>query len=190
MTAVDDRRVHEAFENLEVPEGFKAELIRGEIVMMAGPDKVHNRIVQAVQDQIPSAGWDRLQTQDVAFPGQDSEPQPDLVVLEVGADDGPGRLVPAGAVTLLVEVVSKTSVHRDYVEKRSIYAAGGVPAYLIIDPFEAKCLVLSEPIGSGVSADYQSERTRKFGDSVPLPWVSIDLDTSRFGTLPPLGATP
>jgi Uma2 family endonuclease len=186
MTAVDDRRVREAFENLEVPEGFKAELIRGDIVMMAGPDKVHNRIVQSVQDQIPSGRWERLQTQDVAFPGENSEPQPDLVVLEIGADDGPGRLVPSPAVTMLVEVVSKTSAHRDYVEKRSIYAAGGVPVYLIIDPFEAKCVVLTEPTGTGLAADYQSERTRKFGDLVTLPIVGIDLDTTAFATLPRL----
>lgn len=190
MTAVDDRRVHETFENLEVPEGFKAELIRGVIVMMAGPDKVHNRIVQSVQDQIPPDRWERLQTQDVAFPAEDSEPQPDLVVMEIGADNSPGRLVPGPAVTMLVEVVSKTSVHRDYVEKRSIYAAGRVPVYLIIDPFAAQCLVLTEPTGTGLSADYQSKRTRKFGDPVPLPIIGIELDTSRFGTLPPLTAAP
>ncbi|WP_225821246.1 Uma2 family endonuclease [Streptomyces naphthomycinicus] len=190
MTAVDDRRVQEAFENLVVPEGFKAELIRGEIVMMAGPDKVHNRIVQSVQDQIPSDRWERLQTQDVAIPGEDSEPQPDLVVMEIGADDSPGRLVPAPAVTMLVEVVSRTSAHRDYVEKRSIYAAGAVPVYLVVDPFAGKCLVLTEPSGTGLTADYQSERTRKFGDPVRLPLVDIDLDTSRFGTLPPFAATP
>ncbi|WP_380285088.1 hypothetical protein [Kitasatospora purpeofusca] len=36
MTAIDDRMTG-IFENLEVPEGFKAELIRGEFVMAAGP---------------------------------------------------------------------------------------------------------------------------------------------------------
>jgi hypothetical protein len=41
-----------------------------------------------------------------------------------------------------------------------------------------------------MSADYQSKRTRKFGDPVPLPIVGIDLDTSRFGTLPPLTVAP
>ncbi|GAA1155475.1 hypothetical protein F4556_004877 [Kitasatospora gansuensis] len=45
MTAVDDRMIT-IFENLEVPEGIKAELIKGEIVMMAGPDRVHNFIVE------------------------------------------------------------------------------------------------------------------------------------------------
>ncbi|MEV7283921.1 Uma2 family endonuclease [Streptomyces sp. NPDC093252] len=190
MTAVDDRQTHEAYENLVIPEGFKAELIRGEIVMMAGPDKVHNRIVQSVQDQIPADRWDRLQTQDVAFPELNSEPQPDLVVLELGADDSAGRLVPAPAVTLLLEVVSRTSANRDYVRKRALYAAGRIPVYLIIDPFQAKCVVLSQPSGDGLTADYLDEHSRKFGDPVWLPVVDIELDTSRFGTLPPLTLVP
>lgn len=187
MTAVDDRLITDAakvFEDLEVPEGFKAELLRGDIVMMAGPDRVHNRIVLSVLDQIPRERWERLQTQDIAIPGESSEPQPDLVVLELGSEPGPGRLIPAPAVTLLLEVVSKNSAVADYGIKRSMYAAGHVPAYLIIDPFEAECLLLTEPAGSGEDADYKVERRAKFGESVRLPGLDVDLETGEFGTLP------
>ncbi|GAA1169592.1 Uma2 family endonuclease [Streptomyces hebeiensis] len=187
MTAVDERpitRAAKTFEDLDVPEGFKAELLRGDIVMMAGPDRVHNRIVQTVQDQIPHDRWDRLQTQDIAIPNEESEPQPDLVVLERGAAEGPGRLIPAPAVTLVLEVVSRTSGDRDYGEKCSMYAAGRVPAYLIIDPMEQLCMLLTEPAGEGESADYQVERITDFGDSVPLDMLGIKLDTSEFETLP------
>ncbi|MFD8966479.1 Uma2 family endonuclease [Streptomyces sp. NPDC059568] len=192
MTAVDEgpitraTRAAKTFEDLEVPEGYKAELLRGDIVMTAGSDRVHNRIVESVQDQIPHRSWNRLQTQDIAIPGEDSEPQPDLVVLERGAVKGPGRLISAPAVTLLLEVVSKTSVDRDYGEKRSMYAAGKVPAYLIIDPMEQQCVLLTEPAGSGEAADYRVERTTKFGDPVPLDLLGVELDTSKFGTLPPV----
>ncbi|MGZ9930903.1 Uma2 family endonuclease [Streptomyces sp. NC-S4] len=187
MTAVDDRLITDAvraFEDLEVPEGFKAELLRGDIVMMAGPDWVHNLIVLHVQKQIPLAGWYPVQTQGIAIPGESSEPQPDLVVVEHGAFDGPGRLVPAPAVTLLVEVVSKNSANADYGIKRSMYAAGRVPAYLIIDPFEAECLLLTEPARAGEDADYTVERRVKFGEPVPLDVLGIKLDTGEFGTLP------
>ncbi|MFE2169591.1 Uma2 family endonuclease [Streptomyces sp. NPDC059447] len=187
MTAVDDRLITDAakvFEDLEVPEGFKAELLRGDIVMMAGPDRVHNRIVLSVLYQIPRERWESLQTQDIAIPGESSEPQPDLVVLELGSQPGPGRLIPAPAVTLLLEVVSKNSAVADYGIKRSMYAAGQVPAYLIIDPFEAECLLLTEPAGSGEDADYKVERRAKFGESVRLPGLEVDLDTGEFGTLP------
>jgi len=187
MTAVDDRRMTEFFESLEAPEGIKVELLRGEVVMMAGPDWVHNKIVLSVQVQIPYARWDALQTQDIAIPGEASEPQPDLVVIERGAFEGPGRLVPAAAVTLVVEVVSKTSVDRDYGRKRSIYAAGRIPGYLIIDPMEAQCVLLTEPQGKGDEADYMVERIVAFADPVPLgDLLDIKLDTGEFRTLPPL----
>ncbi|WP_317621018.1 hypothetical protein [Streptomyces sp. CBMA123] len=49
MTAIDDRMTG-IFESLEVPEGFKAELIRGELVMTAGPDMVHNILLGVTLD--------------------------------------------------------------------------------------------------------------------------------------------
>ncbi|MEV7871991.1 Uma2 family endonuclease [Streptomyces sp. NPDC088124] len=187
MTAVDERPITDAariFEDLEVPEGFKAELLRGDIVMTAGPDRVHNSIVESVQDQIPRKIWRRLQTQDITIPGETSEPQPDLVVLERGAEEGPGRHIPAPAVELLLEVVSKTSVDRDYGVKRSMYAAGRVPAYLIVDPMAARCVLLTDPVGTGEKADYRTARTYGFGEPVPLPMLDVELDTSEFETLP------
>ncbi|WP_244414836.1 Uma2 family endonuclease [Streptomyces hygroscopicus] len=184
MTAVDERRMTELFENLEVPEGIKVELLRGEIVMMAGPDLVHNRIVRSVALQLPSDRWEWLMTQDIDILSEQSEPVPDLVVLEHDAGPESGRLLPSEVVTLLVEVVSKNSVDRDYGIKRSIYAAGKVPAYLIIDPVVGHCVLLTEPVGDGDEADYTVQRITKFGDPVPLELLGIELDTSGFGTLP------
>ncbi|MFJ6606784.1 Uma2 family endonuclease [Streptomyces lydicus] len=183
MTAVDERRMTELFENLEVPEGIKIELLRGEIVMMAGPDLVHNRIVRSVALQVPSDRWEWLMTQDIDILSEHSEPVPDLVVLEHGAGPDSGRLLPSAAVTMLVEVVSRTSVQRDYLLKRSIYAAGRVPVYLIIDPVMGQCVLLTEPAGSGDEADYAVQRITKFGDPVPLPLIDVELATGEFGTL-------
>ncbi|MEW9518641.1 Uma2 family endonuclease [Streptomyces tubercidicus] len=184
MTAVDERRMTELFENLEVPEGIKMELLRGEIVMMAGPDLVHNRIVRSVALQLPSDRWEWLMTQDIDILSEQSEPVPDLVVLahDVGPDSG--RLLPSQVVTMLVEVVSKNSVDRDYGIKRSIYAAGKVPAYLIIDPIVAHCVLLTEPAGAGDEADYTVQRITKFGEPVPLDLLGLELETGEFGTLP------
>ncbi|MCN9239515.1 Uma2 family endonuclease [Streptomyces sp. RY43-2] len=188
MTAVMDRPmttdVVEFFENLEVPEGYKAELLRGEIVMMASPDLVHNDIVEAVLDQFPRREWRRLQVQAVAILQETSEPLPDLVLVERGVGPRSGQLMPSEVVTMLVEVVSKTSVERDYSIKRSIYAAGKIPAYLIIDPIMAHCVLLTEPTGAGGEADYEVQRVTKFGDSVPLETLGIKLDTSEFETYP------
>ncbi|WCN01238.1 Uma2 family endonuclease [Streptomyces sp. M92] len=182
MTAVDERGMTKYFEELEPPEGVKVELLRGVIVMMASPDIVHNMIVADVQDQVPRQRWSRLQTQDVDILDEASEPVPDLVVLGRDLMPASGRLLPCQLVTMVVEVVSKSSVHQDYLTKRSIYAAGEIPVYLVLDPIMAQCVLLTKPTGEGEEADYLTQEIVKFGDRLPLEALGIDLDTSEFGT--------
>ncbi|MEU6350620.1 Uma2 family endonuclease [Streptomyces sp. NPDC047072] len=182
MTAVDERGVAEFFEGLEPPDGLKVELLRGEIVMMASPDLVHNVIVMLLGRQIPIDSWYALQTQDVDLLEEASEPVPDLVVVDPDVLPTSGRLLPAGLITMVVEVVSKTSVHRDYDIKRSIYAAGKVPAYLVVDPIMAQCVLLTRPVGKGEDADYQRQQVTKFGAPLPLEELGLELDTTGFGT--------
>lgn len=184
MTAVDERGMTRFFEEFEPPEGVRVELLRGEIVMMASPDLVHNMIVEDVLDQIPRKQWARLQTQDVDIIDEASEPVPDLVVLKRDATPESGRLLPSEVITLVVEVVSKTSAVRDYLVKRSIYAAGKIPAYLIIDPIMAHCVLLTLPVGEGEAADYTAQMKLDFGHRVPLDMLGIGLDTGEFGTFP------
>ncbi|TWG00101.1 Uma2 family endonuclease [Kitasatospora viridis] len=172
------------FENWEPPEGVKAELLRGEIVLVGGQDVVHNLAVTEVQNGIPDARWHRVTTQDVLIPSDGSEPQPDLVVCDRGAVAGAGRAVPASAVTLVVEVVSRSSVDRDYRTKRHLYAEGGIPAYLIVDPLRGGCVLLSEPRtdAPGGEPDYLLERSAGFGDPLPVDVLGLILDTSEFQT--------
>ncbi|MFF7351446.1 MULTISPECIES: Uma2 family endonuclease [Streptomyces] len=184
MTAVDERGVAEFFAGFEPPDGLKVELLRGEVVMMASPDLVHNLIVMLLGRQIPLEHWYSLQTQDVDIVDEASEPVPDLVVVAPEILPASGRLLPAGLITMVVEVVSKTSVERDYSVKRSIYAAGGIPVYLIVDPIMAQCVVLTRPVGKGENADYQRQQITKFGAPLPLEDLELELDTTEFGTFP------
>ncbi|MGR6970331.1 Uma2 family endonuclease [Streptomyces cynarae] len=184
MTAVDERGMTKYFEEFEPPEGVRVELLRGEIVMMASPDLVHNMIVEDVLDQIPRKRWSRLQTQDVDILDEASEPVPDLVVVEREVRPASGRMIPSRLITMVVEVVSKTSVQRDYEIKRSIYAAGMVPSYLIVDPIMAQCVLLTRPVGKGEDADYRRQEITKFGAPLLLEDLGLELDTSEFGTFP------
>ncbi|KMS67774.1 MULTISPECIES: Uma2 family endonuclease [Streptomyces] len=184
MTAVDERGMARYLDEFEPPEGVKAELLRGVIVMMASPDLVHNLIVLHTQRQMPLERWYPLQTQDVDIAGESSEPVPDLVVLSPDVLPSSGRLLPSRLITMVLEVVSKYSVHQDYVVKRSIYAAGKIPAYLVVDPIMAQCVLLTKPAGQGEDADYLSQEIVKFGDPVPLEVLGAELDTSEFGTSP------
>ncbi|PZF85946.1 Uma2 family endonuclease [Jiangella anatolica] len=62
--------------------------------------------------------------------GDHDEVRPDVVVADVAmAETTP---IPVGALALVVEVVSPSSVLRDTVTKRALYARAGVPAYWIV----------------------------------------------------------
>jgi hypothetical protein len=139
-------------------------------------------IVADVQGQVPPQRWARLRTQDVDIADEASEPVPDLVVLARALLPQGGRLLPCQLVTMAVEVVSESSVHQDYVVERSVYAAGGIAAHLVIDPVMAQCVLLTKPEGQGEDADYRSREIVKFGDRVPLEALGIELDTGDFGT--------
>jgi Uma2 family endonuclease len=107
---------------------------------------------------------------------------PDLVVVRRDPLPGSGRLLPSGLMTLVVEVVSRTSVIRDCTVKRSIYAAGKVPAHLVVDPIMAHCVLFTVPAGDRDDADYQAQPTVKSGDPLPLDMLGLDLHTGEFGT--------
>jgi Uma2 family endonuclease len=179
---MNDQRVIKLFEELEPPEGIRAELLRRTIVMTPSPDLVHNENVTDVVDQIPRTRWARLQTLYVDMFDDVSAPMPDVVVVARGAGPREGPLMPSEVVTALVEVVSTRSVDRDYGVKPSIYAAAKVPAYLIVDPVMAQCVLLTEPTGQGERADYRCRRITKFGDLTPLEPLGVELDTSEFAT--------
>lgn len=65
-----DQGIEEYFAEFEPPEGFRAELLRREILLSGGTDIVHNRIVSEVIGQIPRDRWHGFATQHLAFPGR------------------------------------------------------------------------------------------------------------------------
>ncbi|MEU3555685.1 Uma2 family endonuclease [Streptomyces fragilis] len=135
---------------------------------------------EAVQDQIPRSRWRRLQTQNVTILAEASQPQPDLVVIERGIGPRHGSLMPCEIITMVVEVVSRTSVERDCGVKRSVYAAARIPAYFVIDPIMGRCVLLTEPTGDAERADYRGQRITKFGDRTPLDPLGLELETEEF----------
>ncbi|MER7842777.1 Uma2 family endonuclease [Kitasatospora sp. NPDC096077] len=162
-------------EELDVPEGVRAELISGEILLSLSSDMTTNLIVASLIHQVPHELWYRLTKQDLAYWGCGSRLQPDLVVLESAAID-------VAVAAMVVEVVSGASSLRDYYSKRGLYAEAGIPAYLIVDPGEAVCVLLTEPSRETLAGepDYLSMRTSLFGEVVPVGALGVDLMTSEF----------
>lgn len=126
--------------------GFRSEIVEGNI-MMSPVKPHHNETIWSLwstfKAQLPK-DWGL--TSDVAFLFDDRhELCPDLALIPQEEIDKNLGKYPADLIELVVEVVSASSVRNDYQTKDRVYAARGIPNYLIFDPYEAHCTTLWNP---------------------------------------------
>ncbi len=172
----DEDDLLEAFLALETPEGFKAELIEGEIVVTPPPDGDHEMAIGRIVKQI-----NRMALEELEHAGNKG-----LIVPT-------GRFIPDGTFTredalrgreswskpdgvLLVLEVTSSRPQKDREQKRRGYAAAGIPLYLLVDRQREQVVLHSEPR----HGDYTITASAQPGDPLTLPKpFGFDLDTSR-----------
>lgn len=107
----------------------------------------------------------------IDFPGHLNGFACDLVALaEEAIKDARGHLRYED-LELVVEVISQGTGANDYGPKKQVYAAAEVPVYLIVDPYQGKCHVYSEP-KEGV---FLTEMSFAFGQPVDLTRTPVGL---------------
>jgi Uma2 family endonuclease len=175
----------EGFLALETPEGFRAELIDGEIVVTPPPDGDHEDYIELIMNQVY-----RQSRTDMQFSGNkglklrsgggcpknhvipDGTFAPRKLRLYRGADPW----MPCDGVALVLEVTS-TKPRADREAKRRCYAGGGIPLHLLVDREASQITLFSDP----EEGDYRQLCTLPFGKALTLPEpFALDLDTSDF----------
>nr|WP_269781600.1 Uma2 family endonuclease [Nocardia bovistercoris] len=177
----------EGFYALEPPEGFRAELIEGEIIVTPPPRGDHESIIASINRQVIKGS-----AVDVDFSGNKgllldkgglcvkNHLIPDGVFVPVRAYRGEGSWMPVDKVLMVVEVTS-TKPERDRKSKRYCYARGGVPLYLLVDREIHSVTLFGEPGGAGDLIDYRQEVRVPFGKPLDLPSpFALTLDTAEF----------
>jgi Uma2 family endonuclease len=174
--SVQDDLCQVAEQAAAVFEGFKIEVVGGQVVMTPQSD-IQSWTIRRVQNSAEAAGIaeERL-VSDVLinFPGEPPR-APDVAILEDGAT------APYSYEDLLVavEIVSTPDDDNDYSVKLRQYARFGVPTYVIIDPFRAKCTVLTRP----KDTEYASSEGYAYGETLPLQLSdgsAVRIPTDRF----------
>ncbi|WP_329127696.1 Uma2 family endonuclease [Streptomyces sp. NBC_01465] len=175
----------EGFLALDTPEGFRAELIEGEIVVTPPPDGDHEDYIGLIVTQVI-----RKSLTDMQFSGNkglklrsgggcpknhaipDGTFAPTALRLFRGAESW----MPCDGVALVVEVTS-TKPRADREDKRRCYARGGIPLYLLVDREASSLTLFSDPEAD----DYRQHCTLPFGKplSIPDPF-GFDLETAAF----------
>lgn len=171
------------FLSLETPEGYRAELVDGRIVVTPPPGGNHEHCIALIIDQIVTSSATRMHvsaTKGLVLPavaGQDMV-IPDLTVApwELGLFRGaPPWMRPSG-VEMVVEVTSSLP-DNDRNAKRRSYAAARIPLYLLVGRDDKTVTLFSGPTRD----TYVTTTTVPFGESLDIPKpFAFTLDTSDF----------
>jgi Uma2 family endonuclease len=173
----------EAFLSLETPEGYRAELIDGEIVVTPPPSGNHERCITRLVEQVlrnSAMPMDFSGNKGLVLPGTDGGPHviPDITFAPRTLDlflDAPSWMPPSG-VAMVAEITS-SSPNRDRDAKRRAYAAARISLYLLIDREQKQVTLFGDPL----RADYTTMSIAAFGDGLRLPApFSFTLATGDF----------
>ncbi|WP_328538150.1 Uma2 family endonuclease [Streptomyces sp. NBC_00344] len=177
----DERTLDGMFEWLEpTPEGFKVEIVGGNIFMSPQRD-THWDIILDVVEQLRAVYPRKRVKSDVRidFPGRLNGFASDVVALVDGAvKDAKGRWRYQD-IEFVAEVISEGTAANDYGPKKAAYAAAGVPVYLIADPYTGKWHLHTLPKDDG----YHGTVTLDFGYQVDLTGTVLGL-TLQTGDFP------
>lgn len=137
------RKTVEDFLNL--PEGSRAELIDGDLLMSPSPRSRHQDAVGSLFRRLAdfvarhTLGKVYVAPFDVYLPSGDIV-EPDILYVAAARLEIVQDWV-RGAPDLVIEVLSPESIDRDRMVKRDLYAQNGIGEYWIVDP-EAKAVEL------------------------------------------------
>lgn len=141
---MDAAKVLEEYYTIEdiynLPQGKRAELIDGEIYMMASPSTIHQRLVMALSNRIynyidsKQGSCEVFPSPFAVFLNADNEIylEPDISVIcdkSKITDEGC-----KGAPDWVIEIVSQSSKRMDYYIKLFRYCTAGVKEYWVVDP--------------------------------------------------------
>ncbi len=159
---------HRIIEAGVLTENDPVELLEGWIVAKMPHKPSHDATIdqtdEILRGKVPT-GW-RLRIQS-AITTDDSEPEPDLVVVLGPASRYAARHPGPQDIALLIEVADSSLAH-DRDAKGRLYARAGIATFWIINLVDMQVEVYSEPSGPIANPGYRQHQTYRTGEVIPL----------------------
>ncbi|MFF3502417.1 Uma2 family endonuclease [Streptomyces sp. NPDC003247] len=171
-----DEVLWQAWKAMELPEGYRAEIIEGAIEVSPTGRYSHSQIIFLLREALGDhlRGGDFAVRNDTNVIHEGSAWVPDLFVVardpeRYVTDDGLG--LTAAGVRAVFEVTSpgKRSLERDRVRKRREYARAGIPVYVLVDDYDGQGAVTLFTGPRPDEADWEDVHRVPYGTEVTVP---------------------
>ncbi|GAA4190452.1 hypothetical protein GCM10022252_28780 [Streptosporangium oxazolinicum] len=178
------RTARDLLETLPPTPGFRAEVIDGNLIVSPVGTPEHSwsatLLSYALQPVVMEREWRaHVGGVNVCIDGPRDSLVPDFVLAPADCPRWGTLELRSSGLILVTEVVSPGSARVDRDDKPRVYAAGGVPIMLLVDPIATRpaVTVMSDPEGGA----YQTVTRVQLGKPLRIPSpVDFDLDTSIF----------
>ncbi|MET9761391.1 Uma2 family endonuclease [Streptomyces sp. NPDC006372] len=193
MSALDDRidmadssgeltldMMFDWVETMPVPEGYKVEIVGGNIFTAPQRDTHWDIIADLIEQLRAKHPRNRVKSDvRVDYPGHLNGFASDVTVMAEGAAKNAKGLWRYEDVEFVAEVISRKTAANDYGPKKDAYAEAGVPVYLIVDPYTGRWHLHTKP----KDGEYRGELSLDFGDEIDLTGTVVGL-VLRTGEFP------
>jgi Uma2 family endonuclease len=161
------------------------ELLDGWLVVTMPKTPAHSSSTAGTRDALALVlppGWFARVQEPVTLPT--SEPEPDVAVVQGDRHRYVDRHPGPQDIALVVEVADST-LQRDRIFKKQLYAEAGIAVYWIVNLAENRLEVHTRPSGSGQQADYLERRDFARDDEVPFVIEGRELGRIRLRDMLP-----
>jgi Uma2 family endonuclease len=168
-------------DELPVPDGYKAEIIKGSIVVSPWSKGYYTRVMKLVCKQLephlPEGHVIERTPNLFVFPGEERAYGPDIhAAHERTYETGSSHLDGEG-LSFVAELTSSSTRTEDLTDKAVTYGKARVPLYLVLDMQEGQAVVFGSPSEIG----YETRFTKPFGQKLYIPDpFGCTLDTTGF----------
>jgi Uma2 family endonuclease len=129
------------------------------------PHRAATKLTRNALEEIVPEGWYVDGQEPITL--EDSEPEPDVVVVQGNTRDYLDRHPGSQDLALVVEIADST-LERDRTSKKRLYARAGIPVYWIVNLPEEKLEVYTEPIDLAQEPTYQQRQDYSLSDEVSV----------------------
>ncbi|QEU86889.1 Uma2 family endonuclease [Streptomyces viridosporus T7A] len=171
----------DTLDELDVPDGYQAEIIRGNIVVSPWSKGYYLDVMELVCEQLrphlPEEHRISYGPFLYVFPGAERAYGPDIHVGHRNISRSTSNRLDGEALSFVAELTSPSTWDDDLSDKVETYGKAGVPVYLLLDMQEEQATVFWMPSAKG----YESSCSKPFGEKLPIPEpFDCVLDTTGF----------